>query len=142
MARRMSKAESSALGLLVLIGLPIYFAAEFFKAVGWVIPAVIAAIAIVLYFAIQQAKHKNRLSYLRSKYSDEEVVRRIMGQQFWPGQTSEQLTDSLGPPVEIDNKLLKTRTREVWKYQQTGSNRFALRITVEDGLVTGWDQKA
>lgn len=138
----MSKAESSALGLLVVIGLPIYFAVEFFKAVGWVIPVVVIGVIAVLYFAIQQARHKSRLSYLRSKYPDEEIVRRIMGRQFWPGQTSEQLTDSLGPPVEIDDKLLKTRTREVWKYQQTGSNRFALRITVEDGLVTGWDQKA
>jgi len=82
------------------------------------------------------------LSYLRDKYQDEGIVQNIYVGYFWQGQTAEQLKDSLGPPAAVDNKLLKTKTREVWKYQPTGRNRYALRVTVEDGYVTGWDKKA
>jgi hypothetical protein len=70
------------------------------------------------------------------------LVQKIFNGYFWQGQTEAQLMDSLGPPVAIDNKLLKTKVREVWKYRQQGVNRFALRITVEDGYVSSWDQKA
>ncbi|WP_113063881.1 hypothetical protein [Oleiagrimonas sp. MCCC 1A03011] len=69
-------------------------------------------------------------------------MQRIFEGYFWQGQTEEQLIDSLGPPVAKDHKLLKTIDRKVWKYQQTGVNRFYLRITVEDGHVMGWDKKA
>lgn len=47
--------------------------------------------------------------------------------------------DSLGRPLDIDQKVLKTK--EVWKYNQTGKGRYALRITLENGEVVGWDQK-
>lgn len=36
---------------------------------------------------------------------------------------------------------MATRTREIWKYGQTGHNRYGLRITLDDEVVTGWDRK-
>lgn len=66
----------------------------------------------------------------------------IMKRMFWQGQTPAQLTDSLGCPVDIDRKIMKTKTREVWKYNETGKGRYALRITIEDGAVVGWDKKS
>jgi hypothetical protein len=59
-----------------------------------------------------------------------------------PPQTPEQLIDSIGRPVDIDRKIMKTKTKEVWKYNQTGRGRFALRIILEDGVVIGWDKKS
>lgn len=75
------------------------------------------------------------------KYGDAEIVRRIMSHEFWQGQTTDQLLDSLGRPIEVDEKVFKTKTKHVWKYQQTGKKRFALRITLENGEVVGWDQR-
>jgi len=137
----MTKAESKGIGILALIAFPIVGIMKFFEVVGWVIPAVILIGAVSIYFWFQHDKKQKRLQYLRDKYKVEEVVQKIFQGHFWQGQTEDQLRDSLGSPVAIDEKLLKTKRREVWKYRHQGANRFALRITVEDGYVTGWDQK-
>lgn len=141
MSRRSSKAEGALLMLAIVVGLPIYVVAKIFETTGMVIPivAVVAVIAIAAW--IHHAKTQQRLAYLRSKYQDEDVVQNILQRRFWTGQTEEQLRDSLGAPAAVDNKLLKTMTREVWKYQPSGVNRYRLRITVENGRVAGWDQK-
>jgi len=75
------------------------------------------------------------------KYQDDEIVQSIMNRSFWQGQTSEQLRDSLGNPVDIDEKILKTKKKEIWKYNPQGGNRFGLRITLDDDVVIGWEQK-
>lgn len=69
------------------------------------------------------------------------IVARIMGREVWQGQSHEQLRDALGVPVDTDEKVMKKHRREIWKYHQTGVNRFGLRVTLEDGIVVGWDQK-
>lgn len=50
--------------------------------------------------------------------------------------------DSLGQPADVDRKVMKTKIREVWKYFKTGKRRYALRITLENGVVVGWDKKS
>ena len=141
MARRMTKAESKAFGILALIALPIVGVVKIFEVVGWVIPAVFAAGAVALFFGVQYEKKRKRLLYLRGKYEREELVQKIFQGYFWQGQSEGQLRDALGVPVAVDKKLLKTKSRDVWKYRHQGGNRFGLRITVEDGYVTGWEQK-
>jgi hypothetical protein len=47
----------------------------------------------------------------------------------------------LGNPLDVDQKVLKTKKKEVWKYQPKGANRYALRVILENGLVVGWEQK-
>ena len=156
MARR-SKAEDKALGALLLValvvGVPVWIVMQVGEAVGW--PVLIGGVAVVivgvawLYIARTSAKEKARLAaieerrqQLLSKYGgDERLVARIMGREIWQGQSHEQLRDSIGAPVDTDEKVMKKARREVWKYHQTGVNRFGLRITLEDGVVVGWDQK-
>jgi hypothetical protein len=142
MARRLRKAEANAIGLLIIVAIPIYVAAKIFESVGWVIPVVAVITAIALYGWYRQRQKTKRLEYLRGKYHDEELVQKIFNGYFWQGQTAEQLEDSLGRPVAVDDKRLKTKTKEIWKYQHQSANRYALRITVENGVVIGWDQKA
>ena len=142
MARRRTKGEGALIGLLIIIGLPIYLVSQLVQSIGWILPVIAIAGAIALYTWYQNDKKQKRLAYLRQKYGDEDIVQKIFNGYFWQGQTEAQLMDSLGPPVAVDNKLLKTKVREVWKYRQQGVNRFALRITVEDGYVSSWDQKA
>lgn len=76
-----------------------------------------------------------------NKYKDEVLVEKLMSRSFWQGQTGEQLTDSLGLPEDINEQVLKTMKKEIWKYDKTGNNRYALKITIENGKVIGWDKK-
>jgi hypothetical protein len=86
-------------------------------------------------------RRNQRLTYLRSKYSDENIVQLIMRRRFWDGQSEEQLMDSIGKPSRVDKQVLMTKRREVWKYHQTGKNRYRLRITLDHGRVVDWDEK-
>jgi len=81
------------------------------------------------------------MNMLIEKYGDEEVVQLILHNDFWQGQTQEQLLDSLGMPLDVDQKVMKTKIKEVWKYKQTGKNRYALKIVVENGVVVSWEHK-
>jgi hypothetical protein len=102
---------------------------------GWIILTV-----VILLFA-SHYQTKIRREYLMKKYGDTHLVDRLMKRMFWQGQSEEQLMDSLGKPIDIDQKVLKTKVKEIWKYNKTGRGRYALRITLENGEVIGWDQK-
>lgn len=140
MARRSSSAEASLFALAVVIGLPIYLATKVIDVTGWVLPVVVVVVIIGLVIASRANKRRKRLEALRRKYP-EEIVQRILGGQIWQGQTEEQLIDAIGSPAEVDTKVLKTMQREIWKYGRISAKRFRLRITVENGMVAGWDQK-
>lgn len=103
---------------------------------------ILIVLVVAAWVVISNHMAQKRRETLMSKYGDREIVDMIMKRMFWQGQTTEQLADSLGRPVDIDRKVLKTKTKEVWKYNQTGKGRFALRITVEDDAVVGWDKKS
>lgn len=82
-----------------------------------------------------------RTAYLAEKYKDETIVQAILRQKIWEGMTAAQLFDSAGDPEAVDQKYMKTKSREVWKYDHQGGNRYLLRVTLENGLVVGWDSK-
>lgn len=84
---------------------------------------------------------ERRRAALIAKYRDPQIVDKIMRQMFWQGQSQEQLLDSLGRPADIDQKVMKTKVKEIWKYNHMGADRFGLRITIENKVVVGWDQK-
>jgi hypothetical protein len=76
-----------------------------------------------------------------AKYADPTVAQRILHRVIWVGESAEQLRDSLGRPEDIDEKVLKTKRKEIWKYYRRGANRYGLKVTVENNFVTGWDEK-
>lgn len=67
-----------------------------------------------------------------------ETATRIAARTVWQGMTVEQLLESWGRPVDIDREIFKARSKETWKYVQTGKNRFANRVYLENGIVIGW----
>ncbi|MEW7279040.1 hypothetical protein ABW636_10640 [Aquimarina sp. 2201CG1-2-11] len=75
------------------------------------------------------------------KYKNTELVEKLMQGSYWIGQTKRELRDSLGYPKDISEQILKTKTKEIWKYEKTGENRYALKITLENNKVIGWDKK-
>jgi len=88
----------------------------------------------------ENAKEERRKRLL-AKYGDNETSRDLIAARIWTGETAEQLRDSLGQPEDVDQKVLKTKSREIWKYGHKGGNRYGLRITVENGAVVGWEMK-
>lgn len=142
MAKRTSKADAALIALVVIVGLPIFLVSKLVDSVGWVVPIIVVVTIIGIAVWYQQDKKHKQLEYLRSKYQNEEIVQKIIGGFIWQGQSKEQLKDTMGDPVSVDRAVLKTKTKEIWKYQQQGVNRFGLRITVENGYVVGWDKKA
>ena len=104
---------------------------------------VLFAIAVLLFvvWGARSAINRNRRQHLLAKYGDLAVVERIMARKVWQGMSVEQLIDSWGRPVDVGRKVYKTKSVETYKYNQTGRNRFASRVTVEGGQVVGWEQK-
>jgi hypothetical protein len=111
------------------------------EAFSVIIPIIVFVGLVFLVIRSQEKARQRRLEYLRNKYKDEAIVQRILARQYWQGQTPDQLVDSLGRPIDIDQKVLKTKKREVWKYHQQSRTRFGLRITLENDVVVGWDEK-
>jgi hypothetical protein len=104
-------------------------------------------VAIVVAFMVIGSKAKAsaaeaRRAALLAKYKDEKIVERLLAKEIWVGQTSQQLLDSVGQPHDVDQKVLKTKKKEIWKYGHKGGNRYMWRVTLENDQVIGWDEKA
>lgn len=117
--------------------------AGFFLIVCVVIVLVVVAFDSVSEEAAKRSEEaaRQRRASLLSKYKDSELVDKLLQGYIWQGQTEEQLKDSVGAPLDIDQKILKTKKKEIWKYSPTGRNRYGLKITLENGVVVGWDKK-
>jgi hypothetical protein len=105
-------------------------------------PFIITAIVTVLVLVAAGAiwGYRQRRKHLVEKYGDAEIARRMMRGVIWQGETREQLLESLGKPVNIDERVLKTKSKEIWKYRKTARNRFGLKITLDDGVVVAWEK--
>jgi hypothetical protein len=69
-----------------------------------------------------------------------EIAEAIMVRRFWVGATAEMLVEAIGHPADIDEKVLKTKTKHVYKYYPRGARRFGLKVMLENGVVVGWDE--
>ncbi|HLV88693.1 MAG TPA: hypothetical protein VKV39_17035 [Candidatus Sulfotelmatobacter sp.] len=141
MARRTTKAERNLFIAAIVIGLPIFAVAKFFDALGTVTALSVIIGATALVFVAFVAVKKQKRASLLAKYGDPLVVERILNKTLWVGETSAQLIDSLGAPLEVDRSVLKTKTKETWKYLRKSAKRYGLRVTLENGIVVGWDAK-
>ncbi|MGH1375243.1 MAG: DUF2845 domain-containing protein [Alphaproteobacteria bacterium] len=141
MAKKMTKAEMDGIALLFVLAIPVYFIFSLGESIGWIPLAILVLGLIAIYFWGKAEETKKRREALLQKYQNTELVEMIMNKNIWQGQTTEQLLDSLGRPVDLDEKVLKTKKREVWKYDHQGANRYNLRVTLDNDLVVGWDKK-
>lgn len=115
--------------------------AYLFITYGWKITLGGIMILIILLALIYWIKIALKRSMLIKKYQDENLANKIMQRTLWQGQTAEQLIDAIGEPKDVDEKVLKTKTKQTWKYFPSGRRRYGLRITLDDGIVVGWDKK-
>lgn len=109
----------------------------------WVVAGILIVVALaVLWFAAFALMKRSRYSRLLQKYGgDEKLVDALVTGTIWQGMTAEQLRDSWGEPVSIEEKVMKTKVKQVFKYKQVARNRYRDKVTLEDGVIIGWDQK-
>jgi len=108
----------------------------------WVVAGLaLVMAAAVLWFVARSMARRSRYARLLAKYGDEKLVVAIVTGTIWQGMTSEQLREAWGDPIAIEEKVLKTKTKQVFKYQQVSRTRFRDKVMLEDGIVIGWDQK-
>ncbi|MDD5454901.1 MAG: DUF2845 domain-containing protein [Candidatus Ratteibacteria bacterium] len=100
---------------------------------------IISVLFLIIYLPILNRKERKKRIY--EKYGHTDIAEKIINGTVWVGETSEQLLDSIGQPVDIDERVLKTKKKETWKYHQKTANRYGLKIIVENGIVVGWDEK-
>ena len=105
----------------------------------WIFGIVIG-VAFLLVVA-GKASRRRRWERLMAKYGDETVVQKIVAGTIWQGMTAEQLVDAWGAPAAVDDRVLKTKVAQTYKYAQSGRNRYRKRVKLEAGLVVGWDVK-
>jgi len=90
--------------------------------------------------AAEEAARQARANELLQRFGAENT-RKILDGQLWVGATSDMVMAMLGPPPWKEERILKTKTKTIYKYFQTGLNRFALRVTLDDGVVVKWEDK-
>lgn len=137
----MTQKEIKGIIALGIIGLPIYAVVQVGDTIGWKVFLIIIILFIGLVIFAGFAKAKERREYIYGKYKDKNIAENILQEMYWQGQTSGQLLDSIGHPEGKDKKVLKTKNKEVWKYNHQGGNRYGLRITLDNDIVVGWDKK-
>jgi hypothetical protein len=64
------------------------------------------------------AEDRYRRADLAARFGDE-ICSRILSHEIWLGQTTEQVRESLGEPVDVDIKVMKTKSREVWMMRRS-----------------------
>ncbi|WP_174800088.1 hypothetical protein [Methylobacterium currus] len=96
-------------------------------------------VGLVLRGASRAVRNARRRKPLRVKYGSADIANRILSGKMWTGMTAEMLRDSWGDPTHVRRQVHKTRTTEIWRYVQTGRQRFKNRITLENGVVIGFE---
>lgn len=141
------KGSDAGFGILLVLGAiiaAVSAAYEWAKSnvllVGLVV--IVLALFLVLHYHLKRKRREERFRTLVERFGSEEIAGDIMDQKFWIGQSSEMLMESLGAPAAIDKQIMKTKRKEVWKYRQVRRNQFALRITLANDRVVGWDKKS
>ena len=149
MTKKMSKKESERMFIILVVTGIVWLAIMFTEAFNSGESIIILGIMIATIFIIFKFlswKKSNRLlmekrQQLMEKYNDEEIVDNIMNQTIWHGETTDQIVDSLGKAEDIDQKSLRTKTKEIWKYGYEGENKYKLNINLKNDVVIGWDYR-
>lgn len=87
-----------------------------------------------------QASGEAVLEALRAKYGTD-TLKCMIVRKPWLGASTNEIRALLGPPERIDEKVMKTRTRHVYKYDQSGKAMFKLSITFDNGLAVEWEDR-
>lgn len=93
--------------------------------------------------ATVEARAKWNFDYRQSLIArfGQEGAAAFVQRQIWYGAPRDAVLELYGNPVSVDDKMLKTKVVEVFKYQPLAKNRYGLKVTLENGAVTEWETK-
>ena len=115
--------------------------------ISWALVHWILAIIIVfggLYLLGHfDGKMKNKaIASLLNKYKDQDIVDKIMNDEYWQGMTEGMLFDSLGGPGKHKEDVLKERIKTLYYFNPSDDSqentKYKFEVTVENDLVVGW----
>lgn len=95
----------------------------------------------VLIVLVRLGLSRVRRAIWMRRYGDATFVDTMMAGQIARGMTLEMVLDVWGTPADMDETVLKTKTKRELKYDQKGKNRFGTRVYLENGEVVGWETK-
>lgn len=143
------KATEDGVGCgLILAGVAIYMIHD---AIGgrWgiflLVVATVGAIGFALYKMAEsedKKRAKEEAERRRQRLIDTygpEVASRILRCIIAQGDTVEIVHEMFGEPEAVTEKVSPTRARYVLKYGQLNARSFRLKVTIEDGVVIGWE---
>lgn len=81
---------------------------------------------------------QERYERLSQRFGAESAIALMEG-RYWQGCTTEMVVEAIGPPLDVKEKVYKTKTKTTYCYRQIAKKRFGLKIHFEDGIVVGWD---
>jgi len=144
---------ASAVGLLLaalaFLGIAIWFARWFLR---WVFATVRWFFATSAegdrLWKLREAEQKLRQEQealaawqdLVSRFGEENAAR-VMRRELWQGQTIDMLLETHGIPAHGEQTVKKSKVIYVAKYDQMAKDRYRLKVTLENGIVVGWESK-
>jgi hypothetical protein len=99
------------------------------------------ALLLVIGAVSEARKKRKRREGLLAKYGDPSIVDDIIGGLIRQGMSTEMVLDTWGKPAAVDTKVYRTKVKEVLKYNPGPRRSFANRVTLEDGVVVGWENR-
>ncbi len=139
-AKEPSRSDVMLLGSVAVVGLPTFAIVELIERFGLLVALLVVAGMVGLGAGYWQWQRMRRAAYLRAKYPDAELVRRLFAGEVWQGQSAEELEDALGKPVAVERPKRGGNRREVWNYLPY-KGRYRMRVTLEAGCVSSWQRR-
>jgi hypothetical protein len=89
--------------------------------------------------AAEEDARQARLTRLVSRFG-EEAAERIIAQKLWVGAPVDAVNEMFGAPADVAETVKGTHTKLVMKFFPQARGRFDLKVTVDDGQVSGWEK--
>lgn len=95
--------------------------------------------------ALKEAERRRKADWKAKRLAEadprwgSDVAERLVAKELWVGETEEQVLFSFGKPAAVEESVLKTKTKRVFKYDPQPRG-FGLKIRFDNGKVVGWDR--
>jgi len=96
---------------------------------------------VILILAVRALRRRVKRAIWIGRYGDGDFIDTMMSGRIERGMTLDMVLDVWGTPADMDETVLKTKTKRELKYDQKGKNRFGTRVYLENGEVVGWETK-
>jgi hypothetical protein len=98
-------------------------------------------VGFIIFLLARVGWRKLKRAALMRRFGDTEMVQVIMEGRIAQGMSAEMVIAAWGEPADMDERVMKTKTKREMKFDQTGKNRFSTRVYLENGEVVGWETK-